>query len=438
MNASPESIAPMDTTTATSLKPRYTIRGAGAGTDSTGGGGIGGEFVLRKSNESTRVTRNTMMESGLKSRFLKNFVKLGCLLSLGSLLLSLGSLLRLQSYTNTSPTDSLSKVLEYDNNKPHRKFSDDVHRNIDRGLNLINCWSGQQISTWIYDGRKAIGKNMVTWRNEPEEKKIRDPSDTIKLADNDTIFVSHAKLEEFTENFLPYINKTFVLITTPFHLFYPSGIDLLAPNITNHKYLLHWFSSNMGNYTGGHQYHSRVSPFPLGLKPKMGPAAYRNPIPYYRKAFLKTMNYTEANKTISVFAGYIRRSTNKVRSNIPSGPKLGYEEYLEELARSSYVISPDGLHPDCHRTYEALGLGAIPITNLDPYLYSHLKEGPVIYNNINWNITELISILPKPVPKVNRNIIFEEYWMEYIERVVDRSLRWWDIVGAKKSKLAAF
>eukprot|EP00548_Thalassiothrix_antarctica_P002023 CAMPEP_0194153736 /NCGR_PEP_ID=MMETSP0152-20130528/57588_1 /TAXON_ID=1049557 /ORGANISM="Thalassiothrix antarctica, Strain L6-D1" /LENGTH=150 /DNA_ID=CAMNT_0038859247 /DNA_START=787 /DNA_END=1239 /DNA_ORIENTATION=- len=150
------------------------------------------------------------------------------------------------------------------------------------------------------------------------------------------------------------------------------------------------------------------------------------------------MNYTEANKTISVFAGYISQRTNKVRLDIPSGPKLGYEEYLEELARSSYVISPGGDHPDCHRHYEALGLGAIPITNLDPYLYSHLKEGPVIYNNINWNITELISILPKPVPKVNRNIIFEEYWMEYIERVVDRSLRWWDVVGAKKSKLAAF
>mmetsp|Transcript_37317 Transcript_37317/g.41240 ORF Transcript_37317/g.41240 Transcript_37317/m.41240 type:complete len:405 (-) Transcript_37317:37-1251(-) len=384
------------------------------------------------------------------TRFLKIFVITGCLLSLGNQL-------RLESYTNISPTAmrsstetntgtaSLVSLLWSNQNndsavnhhKPYRKFSDDVQLNIDRGLNLINCWSGQKISTWIYDGRKAIHENRVTWRNEPEEKKIRDPSDTIKLADNDTIFVSHAKLEEFTENFLPYINKKFVLITTPFHLFYPS-IDLLAQNITNHKYLLHWFSSNMGNYTGGHQYHSRVSPFPLGLKPKMGRADFQNPIPYYRKAFLKTMNYTEANKTISVFAGYISQRTNKVRLDIPSGPKLGYEEYLEELARSSYVISPGGDHPDCHRHYEALGLGAIPITNLDPYLYSHLKEGPVIYNNINWNITELISILPKPVPKVNRNIIFEEYWMEYIERVVDRSLRWWDVVGAKKSKLAAF
>eukprot|EP00548_Thalassiothrix_antarctica_P016466 CAMPEP_0194187770 /NCGR_PEP_ID=MMETSP0154-20130528/52314_1 /TAXON_ID=1049557 /ORGANISM="Thalassiothrix antarctica, Strain L6-D1" /LENGTH=298 /DNA_ID=CAMNT_0038907721 /DNA_START=112 /DNA_END=1005 /DNA_ORIENTATION=- len=298
--------------------------------------------------------------------------------------------MRSSTETNTGTASLVSLLWSNQNNdsavnhhKPYRKFSDDVQLNIDRGLNLINCWSGQKISTWIYDGRKAIHENRVTWRNEPEEKKIRDPSDTIKLADNDTIFVSHAKLEEFTENFLPYINKTFVLITTPFHLFYPS-IDLLAQNITNHKYLLHWFSSNMGNYTGGHQYHSRVSPFPLGLKPKMGRADFQNPIPYYRKAFLKTMNYTEANKTISVFAGYISQRTNKVRLDIPSGPKLGYEEYLEELARSSYVISPGGDHPDCHRHYEALGLGAIPITNLDPYLYSHLKEGPVIYNNINW------------------------------------------------------
>ena len=28
---------------------------------------------------------------------------------------------------------------------------------------------------------------------------------------------------------------------------------------------------------------------------------------------------------------------------------------------------------------------------------------------------------------VNRNLILEEYWMEYIDEIVQRELNWWDI-----------
>jgi hypothetical protein len=274
-----------------------------------------------------------------------------------------------------------------------------------------------------------------------KEKLIYGPEYAHNLTDNDTIFVSYAKIEEFTHDFLPYVNTTFVLITVPFHIMYPKGLEIVAQNITSHGYLLHWFATNIGNYTGGHQFHPKVSPFPLGLKPKMGYRDFQNPIPFYREIFLNTTsitnNQTQNSKENVIFAGYISR-TNSNRNAIPSGRKLPYVQYLKEIAKSSYVISPDGDHPDCHRHYEALGLGAVPITQLDPYLYSHLKEGPVIYNNTNWNLTELKESLPMPPPNVNRNMIFEEYWMEYIEEVVGYPLRWWDVMKAKPLKLIDF
>ena len=49
--------------------------------------------------------------------------------------------------------------------------------------------------------------------------------------------------------------------------------------------------------------------------------------------------------------------------------------YLEEVARSSFVISPPGNGPDCHRTWEAIILGAVPIVlagTLAPSLVSRL------------------------------------------------------------------
>ena len=171
----------------------------------------------------------------------------------------------------------------------------------------------------------------------------------------------------------------------------------------------------------------------------MGREAFRRPVPFYRRAFLKAAmndNGSESDKTNPIFVSFIR-NTSRDRDGVPSGRKLGYEKYLDEISRSHYVTSPNGDRPDCHRHYEALGLGAIPITQMDPSVYTHLKDQEgIIYNNTNWNLKDLEKTLPFPAPEVNRNVIFEEYWMEYVEQAVGRRLWWWDVVGKKRSKIA--
>lgn len=316
------------------------------------------------------------------------------------------------------------------------------------------------MATWIFDGiERVANRNYITWSAEPPQKLLKRASPDIdKIQANDTIFVSFAKLQEFTEEFLPWMEQDFVLITEPWHLLYPDWVDQVAGRIVNHPKLLHWFSTNVGNYTGGYQDHPKVSPFPLGLKPNMSGAkwgTYRAPIPAFREVFLETLQNPTMldNKTTGVFVGY-HRKTNERRNTIPSGPDLDYKTYLRSLAQSLYVLSPDGDHPDCHRHYEAIGMGSIPITEMDPFLYRHLKDSPVIFNNTNWNVTELEDMLmtPSNFPKtpgagagaatteiqVNRNMVFEEYWMEYVERVVGRSLRWWDLVQDKPAFLENF
>ena len=67
--------------------------------------------------------------------------------------------------------------------------------------------------------------------------------------------------------------------------------------------------------------------------------------------------------------------------------------FHETLREHRYVISPNGDRPECFRHYEALGLGTIPITELDPVLYRHLAAGPVIFSESSWNVTQL-ELLP--------------------------------------------
>ena len=47
-------------------------------------------------------------------------------------------------------------------------------------------------------------------------------------------------------------------------------------------------------------------------------------------------------------------------------------------------------------------------------------------------------ILSNNVVLVNRNLVLEEYWMEYVERVAQRPLRWWDVVAQQRAWLRDF
>ena len=48
------------------------------------------------------------------------------------------------------------------------------------------------------------------------------------------------------------------------------------------------------------------------------------------------------------------------------------KKYRQMLANSAYVLSPPGNGADCHRTWEAIYLGAIPIVLRKYWPFSHL------------------------------------------------------------------
>lgn len=267
------------------------------------------------------------------------------------------------------------------------------------------------------------------------KEELKVSRDAFLLEEGDTIFVSYYTLDKFVADFLPVINTSFVLISTP-RGDVPVVKKSTSQKIVENPFLLRWFATNIGKFTGGKEYHPLVSPFPLGLKSNVGSREFQQPIPHYKKAFLEFWNTSSVNKKQRIFAGQLSKTSN-FRKNIPSGPRLPYQKYLREIANSEYVISPDGKHPDCHRHYEALGLGAVPITQMNPYLYSHLNDGPVIFNNSEWDLKELEKILPSNIT-VNRNMIFEEYWMEHVESIVQRPLKWWDVLQQKPSRLENF
>jgi hypothetical protein len=83
----------------------------------------------------------------------------------------------------------------------------------------------------------------------------------------------------------------------------------------------------------------------------MGKAAYRNPVPHYRKVFLDAWrNDLDPAGNRTRWQLYL----SPIRDNGPPRKRLlqqtgypdrivGYQEYLETIASSHYVLSPDGI-----------------------------------------------------------------------------------------------
>lgn len=76
-----------------------------------------------------------------------------------------------------------------------------------------------------------------------------------------------------------------------------------------------------------------------------------------------------------------------IRASIPHETKrilVVLTDFLSNLAEARYIVlilSPDGDRADCYRHYEAIAFGAVPITELDPFLYRHLSHGPAVFSH---------------------------------------------------------
>jgi hypothetical protein len=84
------------------------------------------------------------------------------------------------------------------------------------------------------------------------------------------------------------------------------------------------------------------------------------------------------------------------------------KQYRKLLLRSKFVISPPGNGPDCHRTWEAMYLGAIPVVKKTSWPFQH-KDLPVIQLE-NW--VGLENYLEWALPENNSDWKNIHYWFE--------------------------
>lgn len=252
---------------------------------------------------------------------------------------------------------------------------------------------------------------------------------TLKNIKNPTIYICGHALMHFLVHLLPVIDFQFVLIsgdcdeTTPYETFNSEESYL---QLLNNQYLIRWYCQNVVTK------HNKLTVMPIGLDYH---TMVNNDIwgekqtPYEQENTLKTiLNGSRhfSQRKIKCYANFHFLTNTKYGSDrvcaINEIPKsvVVYENYKiprnetwRKQTEYAFVISPHGNGLDCHRTWEALALGCIPIVKKSPI--DELYQGlPVLIVNEWREVTqELLDDTVNKFQKKSFNMekMKLEYWV---------------------------
>lgn len=261
-------------------------------------------------------------------------------------------------------------------------------------------------------------------------QKISDINLSLIQSGN-TVYIQGSAIKEFAKN-IDTIPNRFILVSGDCDESIPDDIFSHTEfiNFIESDKIIHWYSQNC---TGTHP---KLSPIPIGLDyhtrstsdkwgPIMNPQEQEAEILSLLntvKPFYERIIKAHANFHFSMSGKY---TTDRVdaKNTLPE-ECVWYEpthtktrlETFQQQVKYAFVISPHGNGLDCHRTWEALILGCIPIvkTSAIDSLYDSL---PVLIVNDWSEITEsklADTIQEYKYRNFSYNRLHLDYWMDVI------------------------
>lgn len=230
-------------------------------------------------------------------------------------------------------------------------------------------------------------------------KYLRDMLTNGKMRNGMSIYVCSDLLKWFVQNVLPHIKHTFVLVSGDSDMCIPmQALDRFQTNVLiNHPRLLKWFAQNVFVVA-----HPKISQLPIGLDyhtisdnptctARMDDER-REPIfqekilteirekckPFHERIPLIYVNFTMSNDRFK----QRRQSLSQIQPNLLAiyATRIKRTINWKNISQYAFVLSPFGMGMDCHRTWEALCLGAIPIVKANGFK-PMLADLPVLFVN---------------------------------------------------------
>jgi hypothetical protein len=269
------------------------------------------------------------------------------------------------------------------------------------------------------------------------------------LKHGSVIYVCNSAIPIFANVFLPQIPYKIVLVSgdsdrTCWDDIFFEHEDFIT--FIEHPKIIHWFSQNciarhpkMSQIPIGLDYHSMTNGYPA-WGPEINPVEQemllkkilRRPEtkPFWKREVKCYSNFHFSTETRF---GYDRKDAI---ASIPvdlvyyeSEYKLREDSWIKQT-EYSFVLSPHGNGLDCHRTWEALVLGCIPIVKTSG-LDSLYEDLPVLIVDQWTDVTE--DLLRRTVAKFkkmefNYDRLLLSYWVNCIRNKCQNATRIWKFV----------
>ncbi len=264
--------------------------------------------------------------------------------------------------------------------------------------------------TWIHFCRWAM-LNV-----ERDHGPVRFNAEEVQ--NGDTIYLDYGCIDDFSKRILPRISGKVILISSNYGLLSDYSLPGPFASLLEEEKVAAWFVQNIDRAPT-----EKLIPIPIGIANRYWGHGNTDlldrwiPIALQKKKrpTFCYLNYTPRPVRIDC--------TNHF-SNIPMVQRGTFEEYLQDLSDSVFVVSPPGNGIDCHRTWEALLMGCYPIvksSTLDP-LYEGL---PVVVVKEWREATE--SFLRQKQEEFDskewpREKLYAPYWFDRVSKSLSMSL----------------
>lgn len=195
-------------------------------------------------------------------------------------------------------------------------------------------------------------------------------------------------LDWFADYILPKIQKPFVLITTDGDASVPKSFsEKTISRVLSNKNLCLWYSQNLTDIN----FSQKLRGLPIGLdlhRRRCGLVGWGL---FHTLESIASQSTKRERKAVVDFCSNRNSSARRYLCEHSHDNKdftvlqapLGQIDLWRLYSESSYVISPEGVGPDCHRTWEALYLGATVICK-DIGL-GHLYKNLPVYQVASWD-----------------------------------------------------
>ena len=281
--------------------------------------------------------------------------------------------------------------------------------------------------SWHYlsrDTLRAMADHLFDMPHHPSEERIYNGAlkriDPQKVRCGDIVFVRSDMMGRYFSEVHPHIHAPYILIT--------HHADEAVPGpfiqFLDDPKILAWFSQNPDGTE-----HPKFFPMPIGLASRFWPHGDVDAIARTRDAFVGAprtivayLNINEATyppERVPVKRFFLTKPFCVVADH-----RKPFGDYLIDVAQAQFVLSPRGNGLDCHRTWEALMMGAIPVVRssyLDP-----LFDGLPVLIISDWSevTQQFLELRYQEIMSKAYDFapLYHEYWQQKIYAVRDAAL----------------